>query len=189
MMREPYDVLMRNITVVASLLTAVLLGPLAFAQTNDWDALNTIPPGTKIKVTLKHHHTFGHCFLNEVTHAWLACDYNVIGYQRYSRDEIRAVAIGHHSARTGFLIGGAAGAIMGATNGTTDNAGRVLSVIVLTPVLGGIGAGIGAIIDPVLRGRVVYRTPNSKKNVIQTPRNELDPVEPLLNETRSVPCF
>jgi hypothetical protein len=130
--------------IVGPLLTAVLLGSAAFAQSDDWQTLNAIPLGTKIKVKLRHKRTFGHCRLDEVTDDWLACDYATgYRYQRYPRREVRTVSVGHHTARTGVLVGGTAGAILGATNRSSDQAGRVFYAIILTPVVGGIGAGWG----------------------------------------------
>jgi hypothetical protein len=129
----------------------------AVAQSADWQVLQGIPAGTKIKLILRHQRTFGHCHLEAVTDASLDCYFTALGSRRYARDEILEVRLGHHSARTGFFIGAAAGAGLGAANGSGGSSGRVLGVMVGVPVLGGIGAGIGAIVDPFVHGKTVYR--------------------------------
>jgi hypothetical protein len=151
---------MKTFRIICSLI--VLFGSLssAAAQSADWQVLRGIPAGTKIKVTLKHGRIFGHCKLEDVTEDWLACHFTSLGYRRYSRDAIQEVRLGHHSARTGFVLGAGAGAIVGAANGSAGGAGRVFELIVFVPVLGGVGAGIGAVVDPFLHGKTVYRSPD-----------------------------
>jgi hypothetical protein len=147
--------------MIAPLLALIVLAGGASAQTTDWQALRQIPWGSKIKVTLKHKRTFGHCQLQEVVDDWLACTYAALGYRRYAREDVREVALGHHTARTGFAIGALAGAALGAANGTGGPASRVLYAIIGAPVVGGIGAGVGAIVDPFRHGTSVYRSQNS----------------------------
>jgi len=142
------------------LLLILAVASSAVAQAGDWQALQGIPAGTKIKLILKHKRTFGHCQLEAVTNDSLGCYFTALGSRQYTRDEIREVRLGHHSARTGFFIGAAAGATAGAANGSGGAGGRVFYAIVLTPVLGGIGAGIGAVVDPFVHGKTVYRSPD-----------------------------
>jgi hypothetical protein len=130
----------------------------AVAQSADWQVLQGIPAGTKIKLILQHTRTFGHCQLEAVSDDSLDCYFTALGSRRYVRDEIREVRLGHHSARAGFFIGAAAGVGLGTANGSGGAGGRVLGVIVGVPVLGGIGAGIGAIADPFVHGKTVYRS-------------------------------
>jgi hypothetical protein len=139
-----------------ALVLAVASG--AVAQSADWQVLQGIPAGTKIKLILRHQRTFGHCHLEALSDDSLACYFTALGSRRYARDEILEVRLGHHSARTGFFIGAAAGAGLGAANGSGGSSGRVLGVIVGVPVLGGLGAGIGAIVDPFVHGKTVYRS-------------------------------
>lgn len=136
----------------------------------DWQVLKGIPAGTKIKITLKHHRTFGHCKLENVADDWLGCSCTSLGYRQYRREEIREVRLGHHSARTGFFIGAGAGAIAGAANGSAGGAGRVFDVIVFVPLFGAVGAGVGAVVDPFLHGKTVYRSPDfSARPVVARP--------------------
>ncbi|HUA16942.1 MAG TPA: hypothetical protein VMG31_16735 [Verrucomicrobiae bacterium] len=138
------------------LLVAALAASLV-AQSSDWQTLQEIPAGTKIKVKLKHRATFGHCTLEEVTDNHLTCYFIGLGPRRYARDEVRAVFLGRRSARTGFAIGAGAGAILGATRGCCGASGRLFAMTILVPVLGGIGGGIGAIADPFIDGKTIYR--------------------------------
>jgi hypothetical protein len=51
------------------------MGSIVLAQTGDWQAVQHLPGGTMLKITLKHGHTFGHCeFMGATDHA-LHCDY------------------------------------------------------------------------------------------------------------------
>lgn len=143
-------------------LTSLLLGGNLVAQSSDWQVLQSIPDGAKIKITLKHRATFGHCILEEVTDDHLACYFTALGTRQYARDEIKAVFLGRHSARVGFAVGAGAGVALGATRGCCDAGTRVFDVIILAPVLGGIGAGIGAVVDPFVDGKTVYRSPDAK---------------------------
>jgi hypothetical protein len=126
----------------------------------DWQVRKSIPAGTKIKITLKHHRTFGHCKLENVTDDWLGCSFTSSRCRQYRREEIREVRLGHHSARTGFFIGAGVGAIAGAANGSAGGAGCVFDVIVFVPLLGVVGAGVGVVVDPFLHGKTVYRSPD-----------------------------
>ncbi len=144
--------------VLAWLLLVANLG----AQSNDWDVLQGVPEGAKIKVTLKRRATFGHCILEEVTDDHLACYFTALGTRQYGRDEIKAVFLGRHSARMGFAVGAGTGVALGATRSCCDTNTRIVDVIILAPVLGGIGAGIGAMVDPFLDGKTIYRSPDAK---------------------------
>lgn len=157
-----YDEFMENLRIIGPLVMLVAVASSVVAQTGDWQVLKGIPAGTKVKLVLKHHRTFGHCELEEVTDERLGCYFNSLGFRQYARDEIREVRLGHHSARTGFVVGAGTGAVVGAVNGSGGSAGRVFGVIILTPVLGGVGAGVGAIVDPFLHGKTVYRSPDPK---------------------------
>jgi len=166
---------MESLRIICSLVVLVAVASSAVAQSGDWHVLTGIPTGTKVKVTLKHQRTFGHCELEEVTDEWLGCYFTALGSRQYARDDIREVRLGHHSARTGLAVGAGAGAILGAANGSAGGAGRVFGVIVLVPVLGGVGAGMGAIVDPFLHGKTVYRSPDSKAGKAAAKPQPLDP--------------
>ncbi len=174
---------MRNLQSVATVLLVFAVASSAIAQSSVWSLLEGIPAGTKIKLILKHGRTFGHCQLEGVTNDGLSCHFSALGSRQYARGQIAEVRLGHHSARTGFFIGAAAGAILGAANGSGGANGRVFGLIVLTSVLGGFGAGIGAIVDPFVHGKTVYRSPdlNSPRATPgpqpSTPRTGPSPVE------------
>jgi hypothetical protein len=158
--QPPYDGGMKKLPIVGLLLVLVAMTSSAFPQSTDWQVLAGIPAGTKIKLIFKHKRTFGPCQFETVTEAWLGCYFTALGSRRYARDEIREVRLGHQSARTGFFIGAGAGAILGAAHGAGGSDSRVLGLIVLTPVLAGLGAGVGAIADPFVHGRTLYRSPD-----------------------------
>jgi len=159
------------------LLLVLAVASSAVAQSADWQVLQGIPAGTKIKLILEHKRTFGHCQLEAVSNDSLSCYFTASGSRQYARDEIREVRLGRHSALTGFFIGAAAGAGLGAANGSGGAGGRVFYAIVLTPVVGGIGAGIGAIVDPFVRGKTVYRSADFRAgkagdHLLSTPQND-----------------
>jgi hypothetical protein len=149
---------MRNLRIVYSLLVLLAATSIAVAQSEDWQTLKGIPAGTKIKVILKHKRMFGHCQLEDVTDKWLGCYFSALGYRQYARDDVQEVRLGHHSAMTGLAIGAGTGAILGATE-SGDGATRLFRVMVATPVLGYIGAGVGTVVDPFLHGKTIYRSP------------------------------
>jgi hypothetical protein len=163
---------------IFSLLLVLAVASSAVAQAEDWQALQGIAAGTKIKLILKHKRTFGHCQLEAVSDDELICYSTALGSRRYARGEIREVRLGRHSARNGFFIGAAAGAVAGAANGSGGARGRVFYLIILTPVLGGLGAGIGAAVDPFVDGKTVYRSADVSMNHPPKPqpstRNESD---------------
>ena len=174
------------VRVACLLLTTSLLCSRVTAQSDDWQALKQLPDETKIKVLPKHQRTFGHCRLTNVTDEWIECRYSGLGYRRYMRDEVREVRLGHHTARTGLLAGATVGAIAGLSNGSGGSSGRVFYAIVLTPVLGCLGAGVGAIIDPLRAGTPFYRNPDPvpHKNMDKLP--PLKPQEKILIDASSV---
>ena len=50
--------------IIPFLLAPLLIASSAMSQTADWEAVQALRSGTKIKVTLKHGPTFGHCFFD-----------------------------------------------------------------------------------------------------------------------------
>src|SRR5271169_4577926 len=134
----------------------------AVAQAGDWQALQGIPAGTEIKVTLKHKRTAGHCEFEEATENRLDCEFAAFGYrrhERYARDEIQAVHLMRGRAKTGFAVGFGAGAILGAatTSGAPNRAGKALFDGLL---LGAIGAWTGWVLHDAFTGKTVYRSPD-----------------------------
>jgi len=132
------------------------------AQSSDWQVLQSIPEGAKIKITLKHRATSGHCVLGEVTDDHLICYFTALGTRQYARGDIKTVSLGRNSARVGFAVGAGTGVALGATRGCCGGTARVLGVIIFAPVLGAIGAGVGAMVDPFVDGKAIYRSPDAK---------------------------
>lgn len=151
-------------TILIALLTMVLSAPSVFAQASDWRAVQMLPGGTRIHVTLINGHTFGHCALAGVDDDQLSCERpGLFGMRRrtvYPRSYIRGVYRVHNGALIGLGVGVVAGAtISAATYSKHDdpNFGRVGTPIVVGGLLGGLGMGIGGILDPFFHGKAVYR--------------------------------
>src|SRR5215469_12136171 len=106
-----------KILIRCSVLLLVTVGG-ALGQSEDWQVLKGLPTGTKIKLTLKHQRTFGHCQLVDVSDTWLACYLGPVGLRKYAREEIREVRLGRNSGRTGLLIGLGAGLTAGLADGS-----------------------------------------------------------------------
>jgi hypothetical protein len=153
---------MQRLHVLCGFLAVTALATGLEAQVTDWEALRQLPAGTKIKIKLKHKPTFGHCVLEEVADGHLDCFYGPLGSRTYAREDIRQVMLGRHSARTGFFVGAGVGAALGAGRGCCDATGRGLMVLIVAPLVGGIGAGFGALADPMIDGKTVYRSPDPK---------------------------
>ncbi len=174
---------MKHLQIIRLLLLLAMASG-APAQSADWQALQGIPAGTEIKVTLKHKRTVRHCEFEDATEHWLDCDFSALGYrrhERYERDEIRAVHLMRGRAGTGFAVGFGAGAILGAasTTGASNRAGKALFDGLL---LGAFGAWTGWILHDAFNGKTVYRSPEARAGKhpakAQPPtRNEMDGTE------------
>jgi hypothetical protein len=135
------------------------------AQIGDWQAVERLAGGTKIKVALVRGHTFGHCTLAGVDDDQLSCEYpGPFGTERravYLRGNIRAIYRVHNSAMIGLGVGAVTGAALGAatySKSNDPNFGRVGTPIVSAAILGGLGMGIGGILNPFFHGKAVYRS-------------------------------
>src|ERR1700724_225431 len=60
--------------IISFLLAPFLLASSAMSQTADWEAVQALRSGTKIKVTLKNRPTFGHCFFDGASDDQLFCN-------------------------------------------------------------------------------------------------------------------
>ena len=166
------------------------------AQVGDWRAVEMLPGGTKIKVALVHGHTFGHCALAGVYDDQLSCDYpGPFGMQRravYPRDNIRAIYRVHNGAMIGLGVGAVTGAALGAAtySKTNDpNFGRVGTPIVSAALLGGLGMGIGGILNPFFHGKAVYRSVNPPVKQGSPQHADKDvKIPPVANEAPAAPA-
>jgi hypothetical protein len=147
-----------------TLVLGLAVGPVPSlqAQTNaavgDWQTVERIPIGTKIKVVAINRRNFGNCFLDRVTDDELDCTTRGhFGFEnRYRRSDVGAVYLGQHTIAIGIGVGAAAGATLGALHpGDVSPRGFV--------ALEGAGAGalfggvLGLFADPFVHGRLVYR--------------------------------
>jgi hypothetical protein len=141
----------------------LLLGfvPGAQAQSTDWRIVENIPPGTEIKVTLRHGLSFGYCVLDNATDDGLVCDNEhsgAAGSLRYRRRNIKGIYLKFHSTLTGFLVGTGGGIVLGATGRVSPGWNRTSQVLFDGAAFGGLGAGIGWIVNPWVRGRCIYHS-------------------------------
>jgi hypothetical protein len=138
---------------------------LAAAQTGDWDAVESLPPETKIHVTLKHGRVFGHCRFQQASDDQLTCRIRralpTFGTPFpsielvYGRDEIRAIYLAHNGAAIGAAVGAGSGAIIGTARDPVLGLNRGGTALVM-----GVGMAIGAILDPFFHGKAVYLCPD-----------------------------
>jgi hypothetical protein len=141
---------------------------MAVAQSSDWEAVRGIPLGTAIKITLKHHPTFGHCALEEVTDDGLACYSRTSGERQFARKDIHAVYVAHNAKLIGLAIGAGVGAVNGAVN-NPPGLSRGGNALVGALLVGGIGLAIGAAAGPFFNGRAVYRSGDSPAKKAERP--------------------
>jgi hypothetical protein len=147
------------------------LTSLAAAQTGDWFAVESLPPETKIHVTLKHGRVFGHCRFQQASDDRLICCIRralpTFGTPFpsielvYGRDEIRAVYIAHNWAAIGTAVEAGSGAIIGTARDPVPGLNRGGTALANAAVLGGVGMAIGAILDPFFHGKAVYFCPDA----------------------------
>lgn len=112
---------MNALRVTVTIPLVLLLLSAANAQTSDWSALQALPDGTTIKVTLKGRPSFGHCILDEVSDEKLACTAGRWPFTRdlvYARRDIKKVYLPHNAKVIGLLVGMGTGAALGATRST-----------------------------------------------------------------------
>src|SRR6266852_1991820 len=155
---------MRYTRIIPFLLAPLLIASSAMSQTGDWEAVQGLRSGTKIKVTLKNRPTFGHCFMDGASDDQLFCSSGRWPLSRrkvYLRDDIKAVYLTHNGPAIGLGVGAGAGAIIGSTGDPVPGLGRGGTALLDAGLLGGLGAFFGLVLDPFFHCRVVYRSPDS----------------------------
>src|SRR5260370_41833710 len=104
--------------IIPLLLAPLLIASTAKSQTGDWEAVQALRSGTKIKVTLKNRPTFGHCFMDGASDDQLFCTSRggLLSRRKvYLRDDIEAVYLTHNGPAIGLGVGVSAAAVMRAT--------------------------------------------------------------------------
>ena len=150
--------------IIPFLLAPLLIASSAMSQTDDWEAVQALRSGTKIKVTLKNRPKFGHCFFDGASDDQLFCTSRggLLSRRKvYLRDDIKALYLTHSGPAIGFGVGAGAGAIIGAAGDPVPGLGRGGTALLDAGLLGGLGAFFGMALDPFFHGRVVYRSPDS----------------------------
>ncbi len=145
--------------IIPFLLALLLIASSAMSQTADWEAVQALRSGTKIKVTLKHGPTFGHCFFNGASDDQLVCSSRggLLSRRKvYLRDDVKAVYLTHNGPAIGLGVGAGAGAIIGATGSSCCHAANAL---LGAGALGLVGWFSGTVADPFFHGRAVYLSP------------------------------
>ena len=148
--------------IIPFLLAPLLIASSAMSQTANWEAVQALRNGTKIKVTLKHGPTFGHCFFDGASDDQLFCisgRWPLSRRKMYLRDDIKAVYLTHNGPAIGLGVGAGAGAIIGAAGDPVPGLGRGGTALLDAGLLGGLGAFFGMVLDPFFHGREVYRSP------------------------------
>lgn len=137
----------------------VLISPRLAAQTSEWAVVKQLAPDQKVQV----QSTDGKSHAGRVTS--VTDDGVRIGKKEWiQKQDVQRVLLwhpGHHGRNTliGLGIGAGAGIGVGATCGGRDaffSKGQCMALSV--PMLGGIGAGIGAVIPSRGRWNEVYRS-------------------------------
>src|SRR6266852_8389475 len=134
---------MRYTRIIPFLLAPLLIASSAMSQTDGWEAVLALRSGTKIKVTLKHGPTFGHCFFDGASDAQLVCNSGRWPLSRrkvYLRDDIKTVYLTHNGPAIGLGVGAGAGAIIGSTGDPVPGLGRGGTALLDAGLLGGLGA-------------------------------------------------
>ncbi len=172
--------------IISFLLAPLLIASSAVSQTADWQAVQALRSGTRIKVTLKNRTTFGHCFIDGASDDQLVCISGRWPMSRrkvYLRDDIKAVYLTHNGPAIGLGVGAGAGAIIGAAGDPVPGLGRGGTALLDAGLLGGLGAFFGMVLDPFFHGRVVYRSPQDPYKAHNAPslRNGQNTSQPPAN--------
>src|SRR5260370_5242107 len=115
--------------IIPLLLAPLLIASSAVSQTADWQAVQALRSGTRIKVTLKNRTTFGHCFIDGASDDQLVCISGRWPMSRrkvYLRDDIKAVYLTHNGPAIGLGVGAGAGAAIGASRSSCCHAASAL---------------------------------------------------------------
>jgi hypothetical protein len=175
-----YSALMKNLRIIPHFLASLLLASITLAQSGDWQDVKDLPSGTRIKLTLKRGQIFGHCEFERANDDELGCYWPHLGPRSYRRENVRAVFLVHNGARIGLAVGFGAGAILGAFHDPTPGLSRGGSALISGGILGGLGMGFGAVLDPFFHGKAVYRSlDRPDKN---RPKTSPAPVEPTTKQ-------
>src|SRR5882762_6456332 len=148
--------------IIPFLLAPLLIASSAMSQTDDWEAVQALRSGSKIKVTLKNRPTFGHCFFDGASDDQLVCTSRgglLSRRKLYLRDDIKAVYLTHNGPAIGLGVGAAAGAAIGAAGDPVPGLGRGGTALLDAGLLGALGEFFGLVLDPFFHGRAVYRGP------------------------------
>jgi hypothetical protein len=164
---------MRHTKAIFFLSAVALLASIAPAQTGDWQAVKSLPPGTRISVRDGHSFTRDTCFFLSATDDQLVCGRALRGHPRigiilpipnqavYERSRVREVRLKHGETvdAVNVLIGGAIGAGIGAGFGATANNGTLTrgGSALVVGTAGAVAGGVLARFFPVLRGKVIFR--------------------------------
>jgi hypothetical protein len=156
--------------IASAVLALMLTGPLAAAQTGDWQVVENLPQRSLISVEDMHHVIHDTCRFQSVSDGQLFCEYGS-GFSgpseiAFRRESVRAVRQEHNSTLIGLAIGAGAGAVFGAARDTTPGIGRGGSALVGAGVYGGVGALVGSAHGHFSHGKVIYQNPNDQ------PRND-----------------
>jgi hypothetical protein len=152
--------------ILALLLAIPVLASACWGRKADWRAVQHLPAGTRLKIKLKHGHTFGHCDFLGATGDALTCDYAGFlqdTHPRYPRDNIKAVYLVHNARAIGFGIGAGAGTILGATVAHGSLVNHELFAVLNAGILGGVGYCFGMLLDPFFHGNAVYVDSNPRR--------------------------
>jgi hypothetical protein len=133
------------------------------AQTNDWQTVQGIAPGSSISVTVFKHRGRRECELLRVSESDLACELERGHFSKrlvFLRDDIREVRLerpDNHHMIAGAVIGGAAGLAIGvlASARSVDPESRSADPAFGALLGTAIGAGVGRAIHQ--HGSVLYQ--------------------------------
>src|SRR5216684_1074460 len=120
---------MRCTKIIPFLLAPLLIVSSAMSQTDGWEAVQALRSGTKIKVTLKHGPTFGHCFFDGASDDQLFCTSRggLLSRRKvYLRDDIKAVYLTHNGPAIGLGVGAGTGAVIGGAGSSCCHAANAL---------------------------------------------------------------
>jgi hypothetical protein len=155
-----------NSHIASAVLALMLTGPLAAAQTGDWQVVENLPQRSLISVEDMHHVIHDTCRFQSAVDGQLFCEYGS-GFSgpseiAFRRESVRAVRREHNGTLIGLAVGAGAGAVFGAARNTTPGIGRGGSALVGAGVYGGFGALVGSAHGHFSHGKVIYEKPNDQ---------------------------
>lgn len=150
---------MRNLRPFYLILTVFVLLPIGYAQKGNWQAVESLAPGTSISIQARHR---VHCNFLGADNNSISCEQNLSALRvshefAFDRTEVRQVRVEHPAAS--MFLGAAIGAGAGVGYGSTGGSGSLTkggTELVGGALFGFLGGVVGRETH-IIPGTIIYQ--------------------------------